>query len=345
LRPPPELFRALPGTARRFPWLSLGAFPTRVERVAGLLPPSVELWLKREDESDSAYGGNKVRKLEFLLGDARARGFHRVVTFGGTGSHHVAATAIHGARAGFEVEALLVPQPADAHVRELLLAEQAAGAQLLGLAGYLALVPARLLAHAKDGCWLAGGGSSPRGTLGWVSGGLEILAQVRSGELPSPDVVYAALGSCGTVAGLWLGLRGARPPEIVGVRVVGGPACGEVATRLLAARTARLLGELLPGEAPRLRVEPRFLGAGYGHPSGESIAAVALAARYGIALDPIYTGKVMAALLDDARAGRLEGKRVLFLHSFSSVDLRPLAARASPDRLPPRLRSIFEERA
>src|ERR1700754_3133710 len=81
----PALFRAFPQLAERVPWLPLGRFPTRVERIHGLVPPAVELWVKREDESGEAYGGNKVRKLEFLLGEARARGARRLVTLGAIG--------------------------------------------------------------------------------------------------------------------------------------------------------------------------------------------------------------------------------------------------------------------
>jgi D-cysteine desulfhydrase len=332
--------------------MPLGDFPTRVERIEGLVPPSVELWVKREDESAANYGGNKVRKLEFLLGDARARGLRRLSTFGGTGSHHVAATAIHGRAAGFEVEATLVPQPNDAHVRELLLAEQAVGARLAGADGYLGVIPARLRAGRCGAAWLAGGGSSAIGTLGWVSGGFEILEQTDSGVLPWPDVIYAALGSAGTIAGLWWSLRAPRPIELVGVSVVGGVvgrvACGALAVRHLTARVDRLLaplGPAPPGERPRLRIDRRFLGAGYGHPSASSMAATREAAERGLSLDPIYTGKVMAALLTDARRGRLDGKRVLFLHSFSTVSLDSLIARApGPSALPPRLRTLFEAR-
>src|SRR3954468_12671260 len=82
----PALFRGFPALAQRVPWLSLGRFPTRVERVAGLVPSSVELWIKRDDESGDVYGGNKVRKLEFLLAEARARGARRVCTIGGGGA-------------------------------------------------------------------------------------------------------------------------------------------------------------------------------------------------------------------------------------------------------------------
>src|SRR5690349_596563 len=99
--------------------MALGRFPTRVERVDGILPPAVELWVKREDESGTLYGGNKVRKLEFLFGDARARGCTRLETFGGWGAHHVLATALYGAQAGFRVGATLVPQPLDGHVRQV----------------------------------------------------------------------------------------------------------------------------------------------------------------------------------------------------------------------------------
>src|SRR4051812_6441451 len=88
----PALFRAFPELSGRIPWLPLGRFPTPVARLPGLVAPSVELWIKHDDLSGTVYGGNKVRKLEFLLGEARARGARRLVTLGAIGSHHVLAT-------------------------------------------------------------------------------------------------------------------------------------------------------------------------------------------------------------------------------------------------------------
>src|SRR6478672_9992546 len=102
----PALFRAFPPLREGVPWLSLGRFPTPVGRLDGLVPPSVELWVKHDDASGSVYGGNKVRKLEFLLGEARASGARRLVTLGAIGSHHVLATAVYGGRAGFLVDAV-----------------------------------------------------------------------------------------------------------------------------------------------------------------------------------------------------------------------------------------------
>lgn len=306
-----------------FPWLPLGNFPTRVERIVGLAPPDVELWVKHENESSEIFGGNKVRKLEFLLGDARARGLRRVRTFGGIGAHHVAATALHGAAHGFDVEAFLFPQPFDDHVADLLRAERAAGARIHRVGSILEVIPRRIC--PPDTAWLAGGGSSATGTLGWVSGGGEILAQIERGELPPIDVVYCALGSCGTVAGLCWSLRRERPIELVAVRVVERPV-GRALTRRLVRGVSRLLAPkgLAPkGELPTLRVEHRFLGDGYGWPSRDSRTAVARAKDFGVELDPIYTGKVMAALLADARAGRLRNKRVLFLQTQSTATLDP----------------------
>src|SRR5690349_19914045 len=102
----PALFRAFPALAGRVPWLPLGRFPTPVGRLEVLVPPSVELWIKHYDQSGTTYGGNKVRKLEFLLGDAKTRGARRLVTLGAIGSHHVLATAIYGRQAGFAVDAV-----------------------------------------------------------------------------------------------------------------------------------------------------------------------------------------------------------------------------------------------
>ncbi len=305
----------------RFPWIGLGTFPTRVDRVVGLAPSDVELWVKHENESSDLFGGNKVRKLEFMLGDARARGLRRVFTFGGTGAHHVAATALHGAAHGFDVEAVLFPQPMDDHVRALLRAEAAAGACIHRVASVLGVARYRL-ACPRDAAWLAGGGSSPTGTLGWVSGGGEILAQMDRGELPPIDAVYCALGSCGTVAGLWWSLRRERPIDLVAVRVVDRPV-GRMLTRRLFNGVTRLLADLdTPrGVVPTLRIEHGLLGDGYGWPSPASRDAVARARDVGLELEPIYTGKVMAALLADARAGRLRHKRVLFMQTQSTAAL------------------------
>jgi len=344
VEPEPPLFSAFPHLRGRVPWMPLGRFPTRVERVAGLVPDGVELWIKRDDESGVEYGGNKVRKLEFLLAEARARGARRLCTLGGIGSHHVLATAIYGARAGFEVEAVVFPQPVTEHVREQLRADLAAGALLTPTRGYLGVPLAVWRGKRKpETMWIAPGGSSVTGTLGYVSAGLELRAQIECGNLPQPDVIYVALGSCGTAAGLAVALAGLTPAvEVVAVRVVDRLVANAGKTRRLARDTHALVapGVKWRGGSLGLRVEHGFFGGRYGRATDASEAAVREAARAGLRLETTYTGKAMAALLADARAGRLDGKRVLFWHTYNGVDLAPLIARAGEraeagGRLPP----------
>jgi 1-aminocyclopropane-1-carboxylate deaminase/D-cysteine desulfhydrase-like pyridoxal-dependent ACC family enzyme len=351
----PALFRAFPSLATTVPWLPLGRFPTRVARLDGLVSSSVELWVKHDDESGTAYGGNKVRKLEFILGEARARGAARLVTLGAIGSHHVLATAIYGKQAGFAVDAVVFPQPLTEHVREQMLADVAAGARLHPTHGY-AGVPLAVWRRRRggDAAWIASGGSSPTGSLGYVSAGLELLEQISRGELPRPDVIYLALGSCGTAAGLVVGLGGAPTlprldARVIAVRVVDRVVANERVTLRLAKRTAALLaarGEhWFDQSTPTpLSVDHRFFGGGYGRATPESDDAVARAAAVGLALEPTYTGKAMAALLADAASGALDGKRVLFLSTYSSVDLASFIA-GGPGRsaLPPALQRHFDD--
>jgi D-cysteine desulfhydrase len=200
------------------------------------------------------------------------------------------------------------------------------------------------------------GGSSPVGTLGYVSAGLELLEQIARAELPRPDLIYVALGSCGTAAGLLVGLAGAPSlprldGAVVGVRVVDRIVSNARVTHRLARRAAALLAER--GEKwfnqlrlAELRVEHRQFGGGYGRATPASDAAVERAAAVGLRLEPTYTGKAMAALLADAESGKLDGKRVLYLHTYNSVDLAPLLAGGpGATALPPLLRRHFDRGA
>ena len=344
--PEPALFRRRPWLRGVVPHIALGVFPTVCERVTGLLPDDVELWVKREDRAGTLYGGNKVRKLEFLLAEAKAQGCARVMTIGGWGSHHALATAIYAQHVGLGCTLALFPQPLNEHVKEQLRADVAAQAEVVaarmlpGIAGEV--VSAKL---ARGVAYIAGGGSSPTGTLGWVSAADEIIDQITAGELPRADSIYVALGSCGTAAGLLVGLRGSpqAPGELVAVRVVERPVSGAGPTHALATET--MWKAMEPGVRPRLpaplplRVEHDQLGRGYGHATIAAQLAVAAAAKVGLKLETTYTGKAMAQLMADAASGRLRGKRVLFINTYSSVDLAPLLARTPT--LPPSVERVL----
>lgn len=329
----------------RFPKLSnvprvkLARLPTPLERMAGLSKRfDVELWCKRDDRTSRLYGGNKVRKLEFLIGEALATGADSLITAGAFGSHHALATALFGREQGLEVHLVLAPQPWTAHVEENLRADIGAAAKL-HLTRSFGLVPARMLALAAE-LRLKGskpyvippGGSSPTGALGYVEAGLEIGKALDEGKMPEPRTVYAAFGTGGTAAGLAVGLAAAGvTARIEAVRVT---------EKLISTR--RVLRTLVDGCVRRLRaVEPRFpdvrdaamrlleidarqLGPGYGRATDEATAAAEACLREdGIVLETTYTAKALAGLLRDVR----HGEPSIYVHTLSSADLSGLVDR------------------
>lgn len=356
---PSALERAYPQLAARLPRLQFTRLPTRVQRLerTGEALGHPDLWIKRDDESALLYGGNKPRKLEFILAEARRRGRDTVLTTGGTGTHHGLATAIYARHVGLRAILVLLDQPLTDHVRHTLLLHYAAGAEM----HYARGVP-RVAARAAQICAMEAlrghppfivttGGSSAVGTIGYVDAALELAEQVRAGEIPEPEWIYVASGSGGTVAGLLLGLRlaGLRS-RIAAVSVTDLLPPSPAKASFLARRCLRHLRGL-DAAVPDVKVDPgmirlveSFVGPSYGAPTPEAEAALDfLQASEGLTLETTYTAKCLAALLDDVRAGRLAGKPVLFWNTFSSVDpaehLGPL-----PDyrQLPPAFHRLFE---
>ena len=341
------LFRRLPSLAGRVPHLPLTDLPTPVERLA--LGDAV-LWVKRDDRSGAEYGGNKVRKLEFLLGAARAAGVPRLATAGAAGSHHCLATTVYGRRHGFDLTLVLFPQPVTAHVREVLAAVAARGAAIRPVPR-MELVPAGLLRerlrHLRRGCAvIPPGGSSPEGTLGYVSAGLELAEQVEAGEMPAPDSIHVAAGTLGTAVGIAIGLEMAGlPARVHAVRVVGRLVANPRTLRGLVRRTLERLssaGGAVPAASrvlARIELSGTHLGAGYGVPTEAGETAIREAREIGLVLDSTYTGKVAAAALAAARAEL--GQVHLYWHTLSAStppvpgdapSLPPAAARLLGER-------------
>ena len=324
-----------PGFTSGLPRYRLTDLPTPVHRLAWLgrdggIP---DLWVKRDDASGRFYGGNKPRKLEWLLGDARRRGRRSVMTFGGIGTHHGLATAICARQAGLRTILVLLPQPLTDHVRHCLLLDHAYGAEL-HVAPSVSAVAATAVGLMVRGAVrrdvpaiIPVGGTSPLGTLGYVNAALELAEQVRVGDCPEPDSIFVPLGSGGTVAGLALGLKlaGLRS-RVVGVLVTDilPPSPSRLAR--LANRCWRQLRGAAP-EVPRVCVEvgdfsivDGFVGPGYGAPTEEAVQAIDLMRGLeGISLETTYTGKCLAALLRLA-AKEYRGQTLLFWNTYSSVD-------------------------
>jgi 1-aminocyclopropane-1-carboxylate deaminase/D-cysteine desulfhydrase-like pyridoxal-dependent ACC family enzyme len=326
--------------------LVLGNYPTAVERIDALSNRRTELWAKRDDLTHEVLGGNKVRKLEWLLAEARAMGSTRIVTAGAAGSHHVLATTYFGIREGFEVEAVLAPQPRTDHVVDVLRADIALGLRCIPAGSWTgtALSMGLRVATAERGTRaIAVGGSSVTGAMGYVGAARELAAQIRAGQMPEPDVCVVALGSGGTAAGLAAGFEAeGLKTRVVGVCVSQPPWALRLASLWLGHRCAARAGASASFAAirARLAVDSRFLGTGYGHPTSEGDAATAAARAVGLALDSTYTAKAFASALWHVRARR--GRVILYWHTLSSAPMQPLLASAPrEEELGPRLRGLL----
>jgi D-cysteine desulfhydrase len=312
-------------------------------------------YIKRDDLSSRLYGGNKVRKLEFSLACALRKGYGRIMTMGAAGSNHVLATAMHGRRLGLATTALLFGQPCAEYVRRNLLADYRCGVRMV----WAGSIPGIPMAYAKEKAaallrgerlyWLGPGGSSSSGSIGYVNAGLEIAEQVEAGLLPEPDYVVSAMGTHGTCAGLWLGLRlaGMRS-QLVGAAVVETAYCNPTLWARLVNRTSAMLNRLDPGiKAPEAHPSDLVylsgeLGRGYAHLTPADVRAVCEAQELeGLQLEGTYTGKALAAALDMGRelGG---GESILFINTYNSADLTPLIGGLDHRLLPQPFQRFFE---
>jgi D-cysteine desulfhydrase len=319
----PRLHERFPALAETLPHLTLSERPTPVRELPGL-----GVWVKEDGVFGwGGWGGNKVRKLEWLIPDAQRRGRRSILTFGGLGTNWGLATALYAREHGLETALVLVDQPVDDHVRAQLARLEASGARIHRThtkRRTVAMLPWLLARNARGGrpsYLLPAGGSSPVGALGYVEAALEIAAQVEDGSLPEPAHVVVPVGTGGTAAGLALGFQiaGLRS-RVVGVVVNDQLRLDAAVFARLARRTAALL-EGRGARLGQLQLEPGMLdltrdqiGAGYGHPTEAAGRAAALAAEERLALDPVYTAKAMAGLLALREEGRLGGP-VLFVHT------------------------------
>lgn len=354
------LFRQFPALAASVPHVSLGTFPTPVRpwRHLETEARAGTLYVKCDDVTGLDYGGNKVRKLEFLLAAAQARGMRSVLTFGAVGSNHALATAIYAAKLGLRPISMLAPQPDAPSIRQNLLRGQAAGAELHHFLGRQAVsegTVARVIdeveRYGKRPYIIPAGGSAPLGTVGFVNAAFELRDQVVAGELPEPDAIYVASGTMGTCVGLLIGLTAAgMKTRVEAVRVTAPPFTSLDRARQLFARTVGLLRKHDPAfpalDFPEMQfcLRDGFLGAGYARATGAGTAAVAaLKAREGVRLEGTYTGKALACLLVDGVAGRLSTQTVVFWNTYNGRPLAPGIKDLDACQLPADFHRYFEE--
>ncbi len=319
----------------RFPRVRLFPTPTPLEKLEHLSRhlDGPEIWIKRDDCTVVATGGNKVRKLEWLVGEARAQGATHLVTQGAVQSNHVRQTAAVARRFGMKCTALLEHR-IETNDRDYLNSGNVLLDRLfdcaieyrqsgLDMNAEAEAKGEQLRATGEKVYVIPGGGSNTVGALGYVSCAQELVQQADEMDLRI-DRLVTATGSAGTQAGLVVGLEGmnANIPVLgIGVRLPRDRQ--EANVHRLAEATAEYVG--VRGGIARSAVAANcdYVGPGYGQPTPGMIEAVLMVARQeGLLLDPVYSGKAMAGLIDLIRKGEIrKNETVVFLHTGGAVGL------------------------
>ena len=318
-----------------FPRVRITHGPTPLEFMPRLTEAlgGPNLYIKRDDCTGLGTGGNKTRKLEFLMGEAAALGADTIITQGATQSNHARQTVAIAAKMGMACDILLEDRTgftseAYKHSGNVFL-DQLYGARVKEYPGgtdmnaAMEVRAAELRAQGRKPYIIPGGGSNALGALGYVVCALEMVDQFNHLGLDVHEVVHAT-GSAGTQAGLVAGLEGTRSGiSVLGIGVRAAQAAQEQNVYNLAVKTADLLG--VPGAVSRESVKANcdYVGAGYGLPTPGMVEAVTMLARLeGILLDPVYSGKGMAGLIDLCRKGHYQkGQNVVFVHTGGAVAL------------------------
>lgn len=319
----------------RFPRVRLCHSPTPLEPMERLskLLDGPQLYVKRDDCTGLATGGNKTRKLDFLMGDAVARNADIIVTQGAVQSNHVRQTAAAAAKLGLKCHILLerrVPDVgADYETTGNVLLDTLHGAKIefrpagLDMNAACGELADQLRQEGANPYFIPGGGSNRVGALGYVSCALETLTQANDTGLRIDHIVHAT-GSAGTQAGLVAGIEGCNAGiPVQGISVRHPKAKQEEIVYRLACETADYLGIRASIARERVIADDGYVGPGYGQATPEMVEAIKLMAQYeGILLDPVYSGKGMAGLIGLIRQGRFSKQdNVVFLHTGGSAAL------------------------
>ncbi len=351
-----SLYRKFPGL-KELPRVDLVESPTPVER----LPKSEEklgmqqIWIKRDDLTNSLYGGNKPRKYEFMMADALEKGKKDILTIGGIGSNHALANTIYCKELGLNSHIFLIDQPLLPMVRKNMLCDYYFGGHMHYCKSELG-VACKIIKHFIFN-WksylIMPGASVPLGTIGFVNAAFELAKQVKHGEIPEPDHLFVAVGSGGTCAGLTLGLELAGlNTKVHGVRVAMHFVTSERAVLRLAKKTLKLMRKTDPSIpkisksklSERLRIYHRFYGGEYGRITEEGLEAVEFIKDDEIELETTYTGKAFSGLLSHCREcqGNEKEKIILFWNTYNSRNLSEICKKVDYHDLPEVFHKFFD---
>lgn len=326
-----------PGLAAKLPKLAIADLPTPLEQHTLPADAGVEsILVKRDDLTSQLYGGNKVRKLEYLLCRAKERDASRVATFGTVASNHALATALFATAHELECTCLLshqsktpkAPLALNMHLRNNTEIVRYGGSRQSRVRTLR-----KFLQHRQT--WVIPmGGSNWLGAVAFVGAALELCEQLAATDIAEPDRVYVANGTMGTAAGLALGFALAGlATEVHAVRVTHDFISNPQAIQRLVEKTALLMrrfDDAIPYDLAancKIVFRDNFFAGGYAHSNTETDAAIEFADEaLGLTLDTTYSGKAMAALLHDVSQAAIDGKNLLFWNTHNSRVLPVTAA-------------------
>lgn len=344
----------------KIPYIKLANLPTPIQRCYNLekVLQHDAIFIKRDDLTGfgDLYGGNKVRKLEFLLGDALKQGAKKIITYGCVGTNHGLATACYSSQLGLDCLLMLKHQPNSPVVRQNLLSDHYFKAKIEIFSNNVERNNEleKLLANNKDSYFFPTGGSVPLGALGFVNAAFELKEQIDKGEMPEPDVVYVPLGSCGTTAGLLLGFNLTNiHSKICAVTVEPEDRTGEFedAIKKLFFETNMLLNgytaaiPLLEFPEEQLRINRDFCGTEYGlWLQSTDDATLLMNNEEKINLEGTYSAKSFAALIDDSKNNVVRrNETILLWNTYCGLDFSHLTNTIDYKQLNPTVHYYFED--
>jgi len=344
-RKKPLLFEEYPDLEGNIPWINLAPLRTPVKKLTKLEEKLGinSLWVKCDNLTSPLYGGNKVRKLEFVLAEALNQGCKKVMTAGYIGSNHCVANAIFCNQLNLKPIAVLIDQPVTINVRNNLLLDLYFKNEIF--------YSHKEIPKNSNIYHMAPGASTPLGILGYVNAVLELKKQVNKGEMPEPDYIFIASGTSGTAAGLALGVKFAGLKTQIHAVQTSYPAHSNIKTiRRLAIKTKKLMTKYVKS-VPETTFEHLFFngdyfGGQYGLPTRKGLEAINLMKETeDIELEPTYTGKTFAALLGFVQENKknIKDKTILFWNTYNSRDFSDILKKVDYHDLPKELHWVFEE--
>lgn len=343
-----------PVLATRLSRAGIADLPTAVTESKLLISgQAAPILIKHDEFTGAIYGGNKVRKLEYLLRRAIDRRAERVVTYGTVASNHALATALYAVNLGLSCTCLLSHQAKTPNAPRVLNEHLRIGTELVPFGGSRQnrVELMRRFVQGRSAYLIPPGGSNWLGAVGFVNAGLELAQQITAGEIPEPDRIYVANGTMGTAAGLALGLALAQlSTRVHAVRVTHEFVSNRTSMRRLVRKVATVLHRFdntVPADlADRVRLEVRdeFFGDGYARSNDATDSAVAVAKdQLDLCLETTYTGKAMAALIADSDRSKIGSRPIMFWNTYNGRPLQSTADQPGEGAgLPSEFRRYFD---